>query len=137
MATRGIQQLKRLNIRYCEVGGSSAAVRSYLKQTSPSAHLVNFARENPNVQIHVQPRNGHHPYIRGEYVTGPSKQICVKNADDKRIRRVMAMLRNSSGRKLVKLGGLAVRGDCPSVQGVWTPMLDLGTEPFDMKVVEG
>ncbi len=35
------------------------------------------------------------------------------------------MLRNSSGRKIVRLGGLAVRGDGISVQGVWTPMLDL------------
>ena len=105
MATRGVQQLKKLNIRYCEVGGSSAAVRAYLKQSSPTSHLVNFARENPNVQIHVQPRNGNHPYIQGEYVTGQSKQICVKNADDVRIRKVMARLRNSSGRKLVRLGG--------------------------------
>jgi hypothetical protein len=31
---------------------------------------------------------------------------------------------------------LAVRGDCVSVQGVWTPMLDLQGEQFDMKVVE-
>lgn len=35
------------------------------------------------------------------------------------------MLRNTSGRKIVRLGGLAVRGDGISVQGVWTPMLDL------------
>ena len=35
------------------------------------------------------------------------------------------MLRNTSGRKIVRLGGLAVRGDGVSVQGVWTPMLDL------------
>ena len=35
------------------------------------------------------------------------------------------MLRNTSGRKIVRLGGLAVRGDGLSVQGVWTPMLNL------------
>lgn len=47
------------------------------------------------------------------------------------------MLRNSSGRKIVRLGGNAVRGDVLSVQGVWTPMLDIKDEKFDMKVVEG
>lgn len=133
MATRGIQQLQKLNIRYCEVGGSSAAVRKYI-QTSP--HLINFARDNPHVSVLVKPRNGHHPYIQGEYVTGQSKQMCVKNSDEKRIFEVIAMLRNTSGRKIVRLGGLAVRGDCPSIQGVWTPMLDLGMQPFDVKVVE-
>ena len=69
-------------------------------------------------------------------MTGQSKQMCVKNSDEKRIFEVIAMLRNTSGRKIVRLGGLAVRGDCPSIQGVWTPMLDLGMQPFDVKVVE-
>ena len=47
------------------------------------------------------------------------------------------MLKNTSGRKIVRLGGKAVRGDCVSVQGVWTPMLDLGIEGFEMKMVGG
>ncbi|EED86452.1 predicted protein [Thalassiosira pseudonana CCMP1335] len=133
MATRGIQQLQKLRIRYCEIGGSSATVRSYL-QNSP--HLLNFAKANPQIQIIVKPRNGHHPYIQGEYITGQSKQVCVKNTTEKRVKDVMDHLRNTSGRKIVRLGGLAVRGDCVSVQGVWTPMLDLQGEQFDMKVVE-
>ena len=46
------------------------------------------------------------------------------------------VLRNSSGRKIVRLGGLAVRGDCASIQGVWTPMLNLGeSKPFDVNIV--
>mmetsp|Transcript_8113 Transcript_8113/g.19948 ORF Transcript_8113/g.19948 Transcript_8113/m.19948 type:complete len:134 (+) Transcript_8113:68-469(+) len=133
MATRGIPQLKKLCIRYCEVGGSSSAVRDYL---AASPHLLNFATDNPHVSIVVKPRNGHHPYVEGQYVTGQSKQICVKNTDQKRIREVFDMLKNSSGRKITRLGGLAVRGDCLSVQGVWTPMLDLGESEFDIKVVE-
>ena len=134
MATRGINQLQKLRIRYCEHGGSSAAVRSYLSQ---SPHLLDFATNNPHITIIVKPRNGHHPYIEGQYITGQSKQICVKNTDEKRIKEVFAALRNTSGRKIVRLGGLAVRGDCASIQGVWTPMLDLnGSKPFDIKMVE-
>ena len=140
MATRGIQQLQKLRIRYCEYGGSSATVRQYLQQspTSPQKnHLISFAKSNPNVQIIIKPRNGHHPYIQGEYITGSSKQICVKNVTQGRIKEVMSMLVNTSGRKITRLGGLAVRGDCVSVQGVWTPMLQLsGERSFDMKIVE-
>jgi len=132
MATRGVQQLKKLRIRYCEVGGSSTTVRDYL---SESPHLLNFARENPQVSIIVKPRNGHHPYIQGEYVTGQSKQMCVKNTTEKRIKEVFGMLRNTSGRKIVRLGGLAVRGDALSIQGVWTPMLNLGESEFDINIV--
>lgn len=48
------------------------------------------------------------------------------------------MLVNTSGRKITRLGGLAVRGDCVSVQGVWTPMLNLGAgkDSFSVKIVE-
>lgn len=134
MATRGVPQLQKLRIRYCEHGGSSAAVRSYL---SSSPHLLNFARDNPHIKIIVKPRNGNHPYIEGQYLSGQSKQVCVKNTDEGRILEVFDMLRNTSGRKIVRLGGLAVRGDCVSVQGVWTPMLNLEQETFDMTVVGG
>lgn len=132
MATRGINQLKKLRIRYCEHGGSSDTVRNYLKQ---SPHLLDFAKSNPEMTIIVKPRNGNHPYIQGEYVTGQSKQICVKNTTERRIHEVMDMLRNTSGRKIVRLGGLAVRGDCSSIQGVWTPMLNLEESSFDIKIV--
>ena len=133
MATRGIPQLQKLRIRYCEYGGSSTVIRQHLSQ---SPHLLNFATDNPHIQIVVKPRNGHHPYIEGQYITGQSKQICVKNTDERRVREVFDVLRNSSGRKIVRLGGLAVRGDCASIQGVWTPMLNLGeSKPFDVNIV--
>ena len=145
MSTRAIQQLQKLRIRYCEHGGSSSAIRDYLQQ-SPTAnttpnnnHLINFATSHPSIQIIIKPRNGHHPYIQGEYLTGQSKQICVKNTSQGRIKEVMSMMVNTSGRKIVRLGGLAVRGDCVSVQGVWTPMLNLGKDDdssFDVKIVE-
>ena len=147
MATRGIQQLQKLRIRYCEHGGSSAPIRQYLQQspTTPNGtpnHLFQFATNNPAIQIIIQPRNGHHPYIQGEYRTGTSKQICIKNCTPQRIEQVMSMLVNTSGRKITRLGGLAVRGDCMSVQGVWTPMLNLGqggekgSSSFDIKINE-
>ena len=70
-------------------------------------------------------------------MTGKSKQICVKNAkSEQRILDVIDVLRNTSGRKITRLGGLAVRGDCISIQGVWTPMLALRDATFDMQIME-
>lgn len=134
MATRGIPQLQKLRIRYCEVGGSSATLREYI---SKNPYLLKFAKDNPHIYITIKPRNGHHPYIEGQYINGATKQICVKNQDEKRIKEVFTMLRNTSGRKVVRLGGLAVRGDCLSIQGVWTPMLNLAENKFDVNIVEG
>ncbi len=70
----------------------------------------------------MKPRNGHHPYIQGHYITGKDKQICVKNEPLRRIYEVLNMLNNSSGRKIKKLNN-PVRTQTPSVQGIWTPYL--------------
>jgi len=45
------------------------------------------------------------------------------------------MLNNSSGRKIKKVGA-PVKTLTPSVQGVWTPYLDIAGQKFDIKIVE-
>ena len=88
-----------------------------------------------SVKINVKPRNGHHPYIQGQYLTGYDKQICVKNETIKRVNNVLEMLNNSSGRKIKKVGA-PVKTLTPSIQGVWTPYLDIAGQKFDIKIVE-
>ena len=51
--------------------------------------------------------------------------------------KVLWMLNNTSGRKIVKLSGAGVKTDTPSSQGVWTPMLDIAQEPFKIDIVDG
>mmetsp|Transcript_10067 Transcript_10067/g.12432 ORF Transcript_10067/g.12432 Transcript_10067/m.12432 type:complete len:124 (+) Transcript_10067:165-536(+) len=121
MATRGIKQLTKLHIVYCEHGGSSRAVRSYLS----SPQIISFATSHPTVEILVTPRNGKHPYVRGTYVSGWDKTICVKNVEGTRdVDDVFRRLNDSSGRKMTKLTRPVVTRT-PSVQGVWTPMLEI------------
>lgn len=120
MATRGVKQLQKLQIFFCEHGGSSNAIREYIK----SGRIVTFASENPTVEVAARLRNGKHPYVKAEYLTGFSKQVCVKNEPIERIEKVVTMLNNSSGRKLTKIGS-PIKTDTPSVQGVWTPMLEI------------
>mmetsp|Transcript_26425 Transcript_26425/g.30240 ORF Transcript_26425/g.30240 Transcript_26425/m.30240 type:complete len:136 (-) Transcript_26425:221-628(-) len=120
MATRGIYQLQKLSIVYCEHGGSSRAVRSFIS----SGRIVDWAERHPFINIEVQSRNGNHPFIKGEYLTGKFKQVGVKNEDTEFLYKTMDMLKNSSGRKIKKLGNPVVT-QTPSIQGVWTPFLDL------------
>ena len=132
MATRGVFQLQKLWVFYCEHGGSSKAVREYLG----AGKLVEWATEHPHVDIILKPRNGKHPYVRGIYKTqATAHQVCIRNSTPEEIGQVMDKLHNRSGRKIKKLVKPVVT-QTQSVQGVWTPMLDLRNKPFPVRFVE-
>lgn len=126
MATRGVFQLTRLSLHYCEQGGSSRSIREYMLK----GRLAEWARQHSHVEIAVQQRNGHHPYVQADYVTmAASHQISVKNVDSWRdVEKVLDLLSNRSGRKITKITQ-PVLTDTPSIQGVWTPFLNLQEEP--------
>ena len=124
-------QLTRLRLVYCEHGGSSAAVREFIG----SHKIIKWAEEHPHVKISVDVRNGRHPFVEGEYLSGKPKVICVKNETPHQVKKVMDMLFNSSGRKITKLRKPVITAT-PSIQGVWTPMLHLQDTPFPVKFVE-
>ena len=178
MATRGVFQCQKLTLRYCEYGGSSRAVRDYLK----SGRLLDWATSRPSVEIKVKVQNGKHPNVTGDYVTQAvsnksiggnmtgkqSKpvihQICLKSKGghghnghngnnntsdnhhdnlitvgnfDKKVNKTnganpiedaLNLLYNKSGRKMKKFTK-PIYTDTPSIQGVWTPSLDLHLLP--------
>jgi large subunit ribosomal protein L43 len=124
-------QLSKLRLVYCEHGGSSAAVREFIG----SDKIINWAKEHPHVNVSVEVRNGHHPFVEGQYVSGKPKVITVKNETSQELKKVMDMLYNSSGRKITKLRKPVITAT-PSIQGVWTPMLHLQDTPFQVKFIE-
>jgi len=130
MATRGVKQLQTLRIAYCNYGGSSESVREFIS----SGKIVEFARQNSSVHVVGELRNGKHPYIKAEYLTGFDKQVCVKNVSLKRILEVIHMLNNSSGRKIKRIEE-STQTDKPSIQGVWTPMLDIAQKEFKIEII--
>lgn len=136
MATRGVFQLQKLSVYYCEVGGSSQAVRDYLA----SGQLVEWARVRPHVQIDVRVRNGHHPHVKADYLTQTKEtkhQICLKSnkAKTPNVEGIFDLLSNRSGRKIKKLTK-PIYTDTPSIQGIWTPALNLHLTPeFAMEIV--
>jgi large subunit ribosomal protein L43 len=138
MATRGVTQLQKLSIVYCEHGGSSRAVRSYLG--SKNGHrLAAWAAAHPDTAVEVVVRNGRHPHVAARYRTqAVQHQVCVKNRRSWReIEAVLDQLANRSGRKIKRIVNPVVT-DTPSIQGVWTPFLNLQHEaPFKVEIVEG
>ena len=141
MATRGIYQLQKLTINYCEYGGSSSVIRDYLA----SGKIIDWAKERSHLQIDVKVNNGNHPYIKGDYISSTSKkfntkynknlnpnihQICIKSNKSNKpdIEKVLNTLYNRSGRKITKFTK-AIYTDTPSIQGRWTPTLNLHLQP--------
>lgn len=138
MATRGVFQLQKLTLSYCEHGGSSRVIRDFLS----SGNLLDWAKERPHIQIRVKVRNGNHPNIQADYLTNVDEsihQICVKSSKvtTPDIPAVLNQLYNRSGRKITKLTK-PIYTDTPSVQGVWTPALNLHLQPeFKMEIKGG
>jgi large subunit ribosomal protein L43 len=135
MATRGVYQLRRLRLYYCEIGGSSKAIRDYIG----NGKLVEWAKERPHVNIEVHRRNGNHPYIGADYLSNgkTQHQITVRNAESwEKVQDVMNQLANRSGRKIKKITKDVIT-QTPSIQGVWTPFLNLQHEPvFHIEIID-
>lgn len=134
MATRGVVQLQKLTLKYCEYGGSSRAMREYLS----NGKLVEWATQHPETAIEVKVANGHHPLVEGDYISQAAlHQVSVKNYESWRdVQEVCQMLCDRSGRKIMKITQ-PVLTDTPSVQGVWTPFLNLqNSEDFPVTFQE-
>mmetsp|Transcript_18320 Transcript_18320/g.38118 ORF Transcript_18320/g.38118 Transcript_18320/m.38118 type:complete len:132 (+) Transcript_18320:213-608(+) len=129
MATHGKRQLLRLTLSYCPYGGSSNGIKTVIKD-----YLRPIALANPDLEIAVETRGGRHPFVRGEYLTGWDKTIGVKNEDPAKIVDKITMLNESSGRKLTKFTK-PVYEKRMSVQGRWTPGLDIKDDVFEVKEV--
>lgn len=95
MATRGVFQLRKLTVKYCDHSGSSKGAREFIRH-----QIVEFANNTPTAEVATELRPGQHPYMMGAYVTGEVKTIGIKNIDPGEIMDYAIMLRNSSGRKV-------------------------------------
>jgi large subunit ribosomal protein L43 len=95
MSLNGVRQLKELLIRYSDRDGSSRGLISWMNQ-----NLVKFAESNPTLQITTEIKRNKHPIVRGMYINGNSKTICIKNLDPEIVFEHVLHLRNQIGRKV-------------------------------------
>jgi len=82
--------------------------------------LPAFARQNPSIEIQVSPRPHSHPVIKGDYINGKQKAVCVRNLEMEQVLQKAELLRDSSGERNVRTRE-KVRSKNESVRGIWSP----------------
>ncbi|XP_024386762.1 large ribosomal subunit protein mL43 [Physcomitrium patens] len=115
MAVRGVWQLQKLIVCFCDHSGSSAGAREFVARIFPT-----LQKNNPQFEVATQLVPGQHPYLRGLYLNKNDRVVDVKNKNAEEILTQAMRLRNSTGRKVVKLKTRHVTFN-PSVQGSWSP----------------
>jgi len=83
-------------------------------------YLPSFAKANPQIEIRVSPRPNKHPIIKGYYVNGREKVICVRKLEKEQILQKANLLKEASGEKL-KRTKKPVTSLNESVRGIWSP----------------
>ncbi|KAG4306050.1 hypothetical protein PORY_000038 [Pneumocystis oryctolagi] len=110
-----IFQCKKIQFCYCDWAGSSRGMILFLR------HMFSkFAQSHPYIEMIVSRRPGKHPILRGVYINGREKVICVRNLDPQQILKKAELLKNSSGAKLKKVKW-PVSSMNTSVRGIWSP----------------
>lgn len=73
--------------------------------------------------MRVSPNPSRHPVIRGTYINGREKAICVRNLEKEQVLKKAELLRDASGEKLKRVkGGRIVTSENEGVRGIWSPM---------------
>ncbi|KAL3339008.1 hypothetical protein AABB24_027895, partial [Solanum stoloniferum] len=119
MALRGVWQLRKLVVSYCNWGGSSRGIRAFMESELPA-----LKEKNPHLEVVTELNRGQHPFLKGLYKNKNERVVCVKNLSQEEVLEAATKLRNSLGRKVVKLKTRHVTKQ-PSVQGTWSTALEL------------
>jgi large subunit ribosomal protein L43 len=70
--------------------------------------------------VTVSPRPGKHPVIKGQYINGREKAVCVRNLEPGQIVEKALLLRDANGEKLKRVTK-PVKSLNESVRGIWSP----------------
>ena len=132
MSLRGVKQLKELKVLYSDLDGSSKGMREWMRTS-----LIPLATKNPQLLITTEKKRSVHPYLRGIYMNGNTKTICVRNKEPDEINDVAMFLRNQIGRRMNTTGyKRPVLSSNPSIQGVWHEKLYLNDLKFTISKID-
>ncbi|KNE61023.1 hypothetical protein AMAG_06783 [Allomyces macrogynus ATCC 38327] len=111
-----VPQIKRIVFNYCERSGSSRGLIDFFQRD-----LVQFAEAHPHVEMVVHPRPSKHPLVKGTFISGRQKVLCVKNMSSKEIQEHIKLLTEAAdahAKPAIKGG---VVSSTPAVRGIWSP----------------
>lgn len=117
MCTRGVFQLRKLSVYFCDFGGSSAGVR----RTLMSNELKEFMAANQHIEFNFIIKRNHHPFVTGAYINGYLKDVPLRSLEPEQIMTSVNKLRNQFGRKSISASGTRVFHPIHSIQGKWMP----------------
>jgi|TARA_B110000977_G_scaffold59644_1_gene81022 large subunit ribosomal protein L43 len=117
MSIRGVWQLVKLNVNYCDHSGSSRFIRPFIMNG-----LTEYAQNHPHAEVTSTVRRGRHPHMTGEFRNGNTKTVNLRNMEMDDITFHLSYMFSEKGKK----GGGAVKHGRKftvnkSVQGVWRP----------------
>eukprot|EP01026_Neomeris_dumetosa_P067586 TRINITY_DN65924_c0_g1_i2.p4 TRINITY_DN65924_c0_g1~~TRINITY_DN65924_c0_g1_i2.p4 ORF type:complete len:161 (-),score=8.08 TRINITY_DN65924_c0_g1_i2:439-861(-) len=119
MSLRGVYQVTRISFIYCDWGGSSRGLRQFIEENLP---LLKYKR--PWIKFDTQVRRNKHPLLTATYKSGRFRYVSVKNCTPQEIGQFAYYLVNNPGISMRKNVD-RFRTKRPSIQGQWTPELDL------------
>ncbi|KAM0792858.1 hypothetical protein ACM66B_002622 [Microbotryomycetes sp. NB124-2] len=107
---------RKLVFEYCESWGSNKGMREFLGR----GDIVKVAERNPGVEIVLRRVDNRHPHIKGVYMNGRDKVVCVRNLEPASIMNKAQLLLDSSGSKITTLKRPKVESTNESVRGIWS-----------------
>ncbi|WWD19696.1 hypothetical protein CI109_104160 [Kwoniella shandongensis] len=112
--------LRKLIFDYDAESPSQHGVRAFIRKP-----LMNLARANPDVEILVRRlKRGKAAVVRGHYVNGRDKVICVNRLEMDEVSNKVNILLNSSGAKVkhLKNSTLEAAPASESARGIWSAL---------------
>ncbi|KAF8820534.1 putative ribosomal protein l22/l43 [Cardiosporidium cionae] len=118
MCSRGVWQLRHVNIQYSETGHSSRGIRFYFRQLLPK-----WRERNSEIKVTTSHQQFEEPVASFQYIK-EKHDISLKDLNPRQIEEVLNLARNSeSSNQYLRHGGPKVWTEKRSIQGLWQPSL--------------
>lgn len=108
----------KINIQFCNWGGSSQGVRDFLTQSK--TNLSTFAQKNKDTMLEVTQKNGH-PLLTFYYNNGVQSTVDVRNLSASELSKKLIEHSQKSGNSPFKFNH-KVMSNNESVRGIWSPL---------------
>ena len=109
-----------------------------MRQLLSTGQLINWCKENPEINVETKVKRGRHPTLSALYLNTNERVVGVKNLSPEKIEGHMDILANSAGKKTSGKNSYRlstpVQSEHPSIQGEWTDDVQERIEGLEFSV---